>query len=51
MPIARDFPPGEAREDWAIIRAFAGVMGINLGFDSLDELRESLIVPCGAAFC
>ena len=36
------FPPGEAREDWAILRAFAGVMKINVGFDSLDELRELL---------
>jgi NADH-quinone oxidoreductase subunit G len=36
------FPPGDAREDWAILRAFAGVMGINIGFDSLDELRELL---------
>merc|ERR1711991_376097 len=26
------FPPGEAREDWTIIRALAGHMGINLGF-------------------
>jgi NADH-quinone oxidoreductase subunit G len=36
------FPPGEAREDWAIIRAMAARLGINLGFDSLYELRESL---------
>jgi len=36
------FPPGEAREDWAIIRAFAGAMGVSLGFDNLDELREAL---------
>ena len=36
------FPPGEAREDWAIIRAMAARLGINLGFDSLDDLRESL---------
>ena len=36
------FPPGEAREDWTIIRALAGRMGINLGFDSLGELREEL---------
>ncbi len=34
------FPPGQAREDWSILRAFAGVMGINLGFDSLDDLRD-----------
>ena len=36
------FPPGDAREDWTIIRAFAGVMGLTLGFDNLDELREAL---------
>ena len=36
------FPPGEAREDWTIIRALAGRMGVNLGFDSLVELREDL---------
>jgi NADH-quinone oxidoreductase subunit G len=36
------FPPGEAREDWTIIRALAGRMGVNLGFDSLDELRTEL---------
>ena len=36
------FAPGEAREDWSIIRAFAGAAGVNLGFDSLDELREAM---------
>ena len=36
------FPPGEAREDWTIIRALAGRMGVNLGFDSLAELRDDL---------
>jgi len=36
------FPPGEAREDWAIIRALAELLGVNLGFDSLDELRQML---------
>ena len=36
------FPPGDAREDWAIIRAFAGVMGMSLGFDSLEDVREAL---------
>ena len=36
------FPPGEAREDWTIIRALAGHIGINLGFDSLAELREEM---------
>ena len=36
------FPPGEAREDWTIIRALAGRLGVNLGFDSIDELREAM---------
>ena len=36
------FPPGDAREDWAIIRAVSGAVGKSLGFDTLVELRESL---------
>lgn len=36
------FPPGEAKEDWAIIRAFAGYIGMYLGFDNLDDLRAEL---------
>jgi NADH-quinone oxidoreductase subunit G len=33
------FPPGEAREDWAILRALSGALGRPLPFDSLVELR------------
>ncbi len=36
------FPPGEAREDWAILRALSGVLGHRLPFDSLAELRATL---------
>ncbi|MGC6454281.1 MAG: NADH-quinone oxidoreductase subunit NuoG [Candidatus Puniceispirillaceae bacterium] len=36
------FPPGEAREDWTIIRALAGRLGLNLGFDTIEELREAM---------
>ena len=36
------FPPGEAREDWKIIRAVSGAAGKSIGFDSLTELREAL---------
>ena len=36
------FPPGDAREDWAIIRALSERMGFVLGFDSLAELRAEL---------
>ncbi|MDC0476227.1 NADH-quinone oxidoreductase subunit NuoG [Alphaproteobacteria bacterium] len=36
------FPPGEAREDWAIIRAVSGTIGKSIGMDSLAELRAAL---------
>jgi NADH-quinone oxidoreductase subunit G len=36
------FPPGEAREDWAIIRAVSGAIGKSIGMDSLGEVREAL---------
>jgi NADH-quinone oxidoreductase subunit G len=36
------FPPGEGREDWAIIRALSEVLGRTLPYDTLDELRARL---------
>ena len=36
------FPPGEAREDWKIIRALSGVLGKPLPFDNATELRAKL---------
>jgi len=36
------FPPGEAREDWAIIRALSEVMGKRLAYDSLAALRQAM---------
>jgi NADH-quinone oxidoreductase subunit G len=36
------FPPGDAREDWAILRALSDVMGKTLPFDSLDALRVEM---------
>ena len=36
------FPPGEAREDWAIIRAVSGAIGKSIGMDSLAEVRDAL---------
>ena len=36
------FPPGDAREDWAILRALSAVLGKPLPFDSLAELRSAL---------
>jgi NADH-quinone oxidoreductase subunit G len=36
------FPPGEAREDWAIIRALSDVLGKTLPYDSLGALRQAI---------
>jgi NADH-quinone oxidoreductase subunit G len=36
------FPPGEAREDWAILRALSGALGKPLASDSLPELRRQM---------
>jgi NADH-quinone oxidoreductase subunit G len=36
------FPKGEAREDWAILRALSGHLGATLPYDTLDQLREKL---------
>src|SRR3954469_16226324 len=37
------FPPGQAREDWAILRAVSELAGKKLPFDSLAQLREQMI--------
>jgi NADH-quinone oxidoreductase subunit G len=36
------FPPGDAREDWAILRALSEVIGLKLPYDSLAQLRGAL---------
>jgi NADH-quinone oxidoreductase subunit G len=36
------FPPGEAREDWAILRALSGVLARTLPYDSLAQLRQAM---------
>ncbi|MDX2289335.1 MAG: NADH-quinone oxidoreductase subunit NuoG [Hyphomicrobiaceae bacterium] len=36
------FPPGDAKEDWAIIRALSARAGHTLPFDSLPELRAAM---------
>ncbi len=37
-----NFPPGDAREDWTILRALSAVLGKTLPFDSLHALRAKL---------
>ncbi len=37
------FAPGEAKENWAILRALSAELGATLPFDSLAQLRNALI--------
>jgi len=37
------FAPGEAKENWAILRALSAELGATLPFDSLAQLRKALI--------
>jgi NADH-quinone oxidoreductase subunit G len=36
------FPPGDAREDWAILRALSDSLGCKLPYDSLAALRRAM---------
>ena len=36
------FPPGEAREDWTIIRALSAHLGLTLPYDSIQQLRSEM---------
>ena len=42
MAMRANFAPGEAKEDWAILRALSAVIGKTLPFDSLAQLRAKL---------
>jgi NADH-quinone oxidoreductase subunit G len=36
------YPPGDAREDWKILRAFSGYIDKTLPYDDLESLRQRL---------
>ena len=36
-------PPGEAREDWAILRAFSAVLGKPLPYDTIAAVRDRMM--------
>ncbi|MDP1907909.1 MAG: molybdopterin-dependent oxidoreductase, partial [Hyphomicrobium sp.] len=36
------FPPGEAKEDWAILRALSAKVGKTLPYDTLAQLRTAM---------
>jgi NADH-quinone oxidoreductase subunit G len=42
MATRASFPPGDAREDWAIMRALSDVLKHRLPYDSLRALRDAL---------
>ncbi|MCX7863869.1 MAG: molybdopterin-dependent oxidoreductase, partial [Novosphingobium sp.] len=42
------FAPGDAREDWTILRALADALGVSVGFDSFGELRAAMIAEVPA---
>ena len=37
------FPPGDAREDWTILRALSATLGKTLPYDTLAALREAIV--------
>jgi NADH-quinone oxidoreductase subunit G len=37
------FPPGEAREDWTILRALSDVLGVKLPYDDRAQLRAAML--------
>ena len=42
MAARAGFPPGAAKENWAILRALSAELGHTLPFDSLSELRSGM---------
>ncbi|MFV0645903.1 MAG: NADH-quinone oxidoreductase subunit NuoG [Sphingomonadaceae bacterium] len=42
------FAPGDAREDWTILRALADALGVEAGFDTFDQLQAAMIAQVPA---
>ncbi len=43
LALRAGFAPGQAKENWAILRALSGEMGATLPFDSLAALRRAMV--------
>ncbi len=43
LALRAGFPPGEAKENWAILRALSAELGQTLPFDSMAQLRAQMI--------
>ncbi len=37
------FPPGDAKEDWTILRALSDALGKKLAYDNLGDLRKAIV--------
>lgn len=42
------FAPGDAREDWTILRALADALGVSVGFDSFADLQGAMFAAVPA---
>jgi NADH-quinone oxidoreductase subunit G len=42
------FAPGDAREDWTILRALADALNVSVGFDSFEDLRAAMVAEVPA---
>ncbi|QOV94984.1 NADH-quinone oxidoreductase subunit NuoG [Novosphingobium sp. ES2-1] len=42
------FAPGDAREDWTILRAMADALSVSVGFDSFEQLRAAMVAEVPA---
>ncbi len=43
LALRAGFPPGDAKENWAILRALSAELGATLPFDSIAQLRRDLV--------
>ncbi|KNG92477.1 NADH-quinone oxidoreductase subunit NuoG [Pseudaestuariivita atlantica] len=43
LALRAGFAPGEAKENWAILRAMSGELGSPLPYDSIAQLRQALV--------
>ncbi len=43
LALRASFPPGEAKENWAILRALSAELDATLPFDSMAQLRHALV--------
>ncbi len=43
LALRAGFPPGEAKENWAILRALSAELGATLPYDSIAALRRKLV--------